>query len=66
MQGANLIHAVAAILLMALSLGHIYLGTIGMEGAYQSMRTGYVDETWAKERHELWYKDAKAGRAARS
>jgi len=63
MQGANIIHAVAAILLMALSLGHIYLGTIGMEGAFQSMKTGYVDETWAKEHHELWYEDAKAGKA---
>ena len=41
-----------------MSLGHIYLGTIGMGGAYQAMRTGYVDETWAKEHHEYWYNDA--------
>ncbi|MEY4711017.1 MAG: hypothetical protein RIS88_467, partial [Pseudomonadota bacterium] len=39
-----------------------YLGTIGMKGAYQAMRTGYVDETWAKEHHELWYDDVKAGK----
>jgi len=57
------IHASAAMLLIALSLGHIYLGTIGMEGAYQSMKTGYVDETWAKEHHALWYQEAKAGKA---
>jgi formate dehydrogenase subunit gamma len=63
MQWANVIHASAAMLLIALSLGHIYLGTIGMEGAYQSMKTGYVDETWAKEHHALWYQEAKAGKA---
>jgi formate dehydrogenase subunit gamma len=40
---------------MTLALGHIYMGTIGVEGAYESMRTGYVDEAWAKEHHELWY-----------
>jgi formate dehydrogenase subunit gamma len=43
-------------------MGHIYLGTLGTEGALQGMRTGYVDETWAKEHHELWYEDVKAGR----
>jgi formate dehydrogenase subunit gamma len=63
MQIANIVHAVAAILLMAASFGHIYMGTIGAEGAYQSMKTGYVDETWAKEHHEYWYDDVKAGRS---
>ena len=47
---------------MAMFLGHIYMGTIGMQGAYSAMRTGYVDETWAKEHHELWYNDIKAGK----
>jgi formate dehydrogenase subunit gamma len=56
------IHATAAALMMALFLGHIYLGTIGMKGAYKAMKTGYVDETWAKEHHELWYDDIKAGK----
>jgi formate dehydrogenase subunit gamma len=59
MQLAHLIHATAAILFMALSLGHIYLGSIGMEGALDSMRSGYVDETWAKEHHEYWYRQVK-------
>jgi formate dehydrogenase subunit gamma len=59
---ANLVHAIAAILFMAMSLGHIYLGTIGMEGSYESMRYGYVDETWAKEHHEHWYNDVKSGK----
>jgi formate dehydrogenase subunit gamma len=38
------------------------MGTVGMSGAYQAMRTGYVDETWAKEHHEYWYDDVKAGK----
>ena len=59
MQQANVVHAIAAVLFMAMSLGHIYLGTIGMEGAYDSMRTGYVDETWAKQHHEYWYNEVK-------
>lgn len=64
MQQATIVHAVAAVIFMAMSLGHIYLGTIGMEGAYESMRNGYVDETWAKEHHEYWYRDATAKRSA--
>jgi formate dehydrogenase subunit gamma len=62
MQQANVIHAIAAVLFMAASLGHIYLGTIGLHGAYRAMRDGYVDETWAKEHHALWYEDVKAGK----
>lgn len=62
MQQANVIHAIAAILFIAASFGHIYLGTIGMEGAYRSMREGYVDEEWAREHHALWYEEVKQGR----
>lgn len=61
MQVAHMVHAVATVLMMAMFLGHIYLGTVGMQGAYKAMRTGYVDETWAKEHHEYWYDDVKAG-----
>lgn len=61
MQQMNVVHAVAAIVFILLSLGHIYMGTIGVEGAYESMRNGSVDETWAKEHHEYWYNEA-AGR----
>jgi len=60
MQWANVIHAVAATLFLVMGLSHIYLGTVGVEGAYDAMRTGYVDETWAKEHHEYWYRDAIA------
>jgi formate dehydrogenase subunit gamma len=48
-----------------MSLGHIYLGTIGVEGAYQSMKTGAVDETWAKEHHQLWYDEQVQGRSGK-
>ncbi len=58
----NSIHSIAAGLIMALSLYHIYMGTIGVEGAYKGMRFGYVDETYAKEHHELWYQDVKSGK----
>ncbi|WP_341886906.1 formate dehydrogenase subunit gamma [Variovorax sp. YR752] len=62
MQVAHMIHAVAAVIMMAMFLGHIYMGTIGMQGAFQAMRTGYVDEAWAKEHHELWHDDIRAGK----
>jgi formate dehydrogenase subunit gamma len=62
MQIAHMVHAVATVLMMAMFLGHIYLGTLGMEGAYRGMRTGYVDEAWAREHHEWWYDDVKAGK----
>lgn len=68
MQIAHMVHAVATLLMMAMFIAHIYLGTIGMQGAYQGMKTGYVDETWAKEHHGYWYDDVKSGkiRAQRS
>jgi formate dehydrogenase subunit gamma len=62
MQIANMVHGVATLFMMAMFIGHIYMGTIGMRGAYKAMREGYVDETWAKEHHELWYDDVKAGK----
>lgn len=62
MQQAHMIHAVASMLMMAVFLGHIYMGTIGMRGAYKGMRTGYVDEEWAREHHEYWHDDIKAGK----
>jgi len=62
MQIAHMIHAVATLCMMALILGHIYIGTLGMKGAYKAMREGNVDETWAKEHHPLWYDDIAAGK----
>ena len=64
MQQAWTIHVIAALLFIALIAGHIYIGTIGTEGALAAMKTGYVDETWAKEHHEYWHDDVKAGKIA--
>ena len=62
MQQANVIHAIAAVVFIAGAFGHIYLGTVGVAGAYQSMREGFVDESWAKQHHELWYDEVKEGK----
>jgi formate dehydrogenase subunit gamma len=62
MQIAHMIHIVAAVLIISVFALHIYLGTIGLKGAYQGMRTGYVDEGWAHEHHSLWLDDVRAGR----
>ena len=64
MQQANIIHSVSAMLMTAFALGHIYVGTIGVEGAYRNMADGVTDETWAKEHHELWYNEVKSGKRA--
>lgn len=62
MQVAHMVHAIAAAVMMAMLLVHIYMGTIGMRGAYRAMREGYVDEAWAKEHHAYWYEDIQAGK----
>jgi len=61
MQIAQMVHATATVLMMSMFLGHIYLGTVGMEGAYDAMRTGLVDENWALQHHDLWLKDIQDG-----
>ena len=58
-QIADLIHAGAAILMIAFALGHVYLGTIGMEGALEGMTRGTVDTNWAREHHDLWHDELK-------
>jgi formate dehydrogenase subunit gamma len=63
MQIANVVHMLAAYLAISLALVHIYLGTIGMIDAYRAMRYGYVDESWAKHHHLIWYQEIVAGRA---
>ena len=62
MQIAHMIHSVSAMLMMVVFLGHIYIGTIGMKGSYRAMKTGYVDEAWAREHHRLWYEDIRDGK----
>jgi formate dehydrogenase subunit gamma len=64
MQAAEIVHGVVAMLFVAAMLGHIYIGTIGMEGAFEAMGTGTVDLNWAKEHHSLWLEEEKARAAA--
>jgi formate dehydrogenase subunit gamma len=59
MQWAQVVHAVVACLFVAVMLAHIYIGTIGMEGAFEAMGTGTVDENWAKQHHSLWLEDER-------
>ena len=60
MQAAQVIHAVLALVMIAAIIGHIYIGTLGMEGAFDAMGTGEVDLNWAKEHHDLWVAEEQA------
>jgi formate dehydrogenase subunit gamma len=63
MQIAQGIHALIALLFIALILGHIYIGTVGMEGAFEAMGQGTVDLNWAKEHHSQWLEQvSRSGR----
>jgi len=60
MQIAQVVHAIVAVLFIAVILAHIYIGTVGMEGAFEAMGTGEVDMSWAEEHHDLWLAEALA------
>jgi formate dehydrogenase subunit gamma len=60
MQTSQIVHGVVAMLFVAAMIGHIYIGTIGMEGAFEAMGTGTVDLNWAEEHHSLWLAEEKA------
>jgi formate dehydrogenase subunit gamma len=60
MQAAEVVHGIIAMLFIAAMIAHIYIGTIGMEGAFEAMGTGTVDLNWAKEHHNLWLDEEKA------
>jgi formate dehydrogenase subunit gamma len=66
MQVAQVVHSIVAVLFVAAMLGHIYIGTIGMEGAFEAMGTGTVDVNFAKTHHSLWLEQQKAQDAANS
>ena len=65
MQLAQLWHSIVAFVMMAVILAHIYIGSIGMQGAFAAMGSGDVDENWAKEHHNLWA-EKKLARQGRS
>lgn len=63
MQYAQLWHALVSFVLMAIILAHIYIGSVGMEGAYDAMGSGEVEEQWAREHHSLWVNEVQAKEA---
>ena len=60
-QLAQTWHTIMSLILMIIVIAHIYIGTIGMEGAFDAMGSGQVDQNWAKEHHSLWAKTAVKG-----
>jgi formate dehydrogenase subunit gamma len=64
MQLAEIFHGIVGMLFIALIIAHIYLGTLGMEGAFEAMSQGTVDLNWAKEHHPLWVEEEMAPKGA--
>lgn len=60
LQTTNLVHGIGALMLTLMAMGHIYIGTIGVEGALDAMKTGEVDEVWAKDHHSAWFEQVTA------
>ncbi|OWU81607.1 formate dehydrogenase subunit gamma [Phaeobacter sp. 22II1-1F12B] len=60
MQYSQLWHSIVAFVFIAIIFAHIYLGTLGMEGAFDAMGTGRVEEQWAREHHSLWVDEVKS------
>jgi formate dehydrogenase subunit gamma len=65
MELAQIVHSVVAVLYVSAMLSHIYMGTVGVEGAFEAMSDGNVDANWAKERHSLWYEEETQSGGAR-
>jgi formate dehydrogenase subunit gamma len=62
-QLAQMVHAIVGVLFIAIMLAHIYIGTVGMQGAFEAMGSGDVDVNWARQHHSLWLeKETKKGR----
>jgi formate dehydrogenase subunit gamma len=59
-QLAHIVHGILSVLMVAAMLAHIYIGTLGMEGAFHAMGSGEVDLNWAKEHHSLWVEEELA------
>lgn len=66
MQLAHAWHAILAFVLMAIVLAHIYIGSVGMEGAFDAMGSGEVDEAWAEQHHSIWLEELKQADAAKA
>jgi formate dehydrogenase subunit gamma len=64
MQTVQAIHGIIAVLFIAVMLAHIYIGSLGMEGAYDAMGSGEVDLAWARTHHDLWVEEEQAKTAS--
>jgi formate dehydrogenase subunit gamma len=65
MQAANMVHALVGVVMIGVILAHIYIGSLGMEGAFEAMGTGTVDVNWAREHHSIWAEKALAQERSR-
>jgi formate dehydrogenase subunit gamma len=64
MQLSQMIHGIVGVVFIAIMLAHIYIGSIGMQGAFEAMGSGEVDENWARQHHSLWLeRETQRGRA---
>jgi formate dehydrogenase subunit gamma len=61
MQTANIVHGVSSLIVITFVCLHIYLGTLGSEGAFEGMVTGEVDEGWAHQHHSVWLEEVQQG-----
>ncbi|MDJ0614817.1 MAG: formate dehydrogenase subunit gamma [Rhizobiaceae bacterium] len=59
-QYQSLWHAIMAVFMIVVIIAHIYIGSVGMEGALDAMTSGEVDENWAMEHHSLWVEEVKS------
>lgn len=64
MQWAQYIHAIVGVILTAIMIAHIYIGSLGMEGAYDAMGSGEVDLAWARRHHRVWVEEQQAKTAS--
>ena len=61
MQLSQWWHAIMALIMIVVIIAHIYIGSLGMEGAFDAMGTGHVDRNWAREHHNLWMAEVEGG-----
>jgi formate dehydrogenase subunit gamma len=59
MQLSQVWHGIVGLIMIAIILAHIYIGSLGMEGAFAAMGSGQVDENWAREHHNVWVAELK-------
>ena len=66
MQLSQLWHGIVALILIAIIVGHIYIGSVGMEGAFDAMGSGQVDTNWAREHHSVWAAKVSGGASSQA